>query len=125
MPSDRPPSTPVPELPGDGTIGSDIAEAQALGNEAAETELISGVARSEADSFGRDRTMIGKIVIYVFAGAVVLTLLYIVFVPSFLTNSGIDGQTGARLMIEVLGSILLPVVTLIIGFYFGEKKSDG
>jgi hypothetical protein len=63
-----------------------------------------------------DRSEIAKQIIYIFTGAIVLVLLLLI-VDGCVTAKWDTVTTQA---FDILKSILLPVVTLILGYYFGQ-----
>jgi hypothetical protein len=67
-----------------------------------------------------DRSVIAKLIVWSFVGMVG----WVVFAGSlgaFLRdwNSLVE---PAKFMLTILGSVMLPVVTLVIGYYFGKEK---
>lgn len=76
-----------------------------------------------------DRSTIAKLIINVFCAVVAITLLIFGILLFFHQSLGADQKETwlkiAGLIKEILGSILLPIVTLIIGFYFGVEKAQG
>ncbi|GAC1344450.1 MAG: hypothetical protein NVSMB18_22060 [Acetobacteraceae bacterium] len=63
-----------------------------------------------------DRSLIASVVVLGFGGCIVLVLV-MVFVGAIL-NGG--WHEAMALAVDLLKSVLLPVVTLILGYYFGR-----
>ncbi len=67
-----------------------------------------------------DRSLIAKIIVYAF---VILMGLVVVIVAGGVFAVGWDKLVEpAKFLLSILGSVLLPVVTLVIGYYFGKEK---
>ncbi|MEQ8332860.1 hypothetical protein [Nisaea sp.] len=103
------------------------------------SEKVSGFKSTydeTADEFAarkaaKDRSYIGYIVVGMYAAAVLIVLFatWLNF-PEFTCTAGTDCQTKighwlelAKFMLEVISVAVLPVVTLVIGFYFGSERS--
>ncbi|HEY7610312.1 MAG TPA: hypothetical protein VIF14_13845 [Alphaproteobacteria bacterium] len=75
-----------------------------------------------------DRSKIAKLIINVFCIVVTITLIIFGILLFFHQSLSADQKETwlkiAGLIKEILGSILLPIVTLIIGFYFGVEKAQ-
>ncbi len=65
----------------------------------------------------RDRSAIGRWIVGVFLVVVVVLVLYVLVGP--LVYSWDLIRTPAEHAATTLGSVLLPVVTLVLGYYFG------
>lgn len=65
----------------------------------------------------QDRSVIGRWVIAVFLAVVVAILVYVLAGSLFLGWDAI--KTPAEYASTTVGSVLLPVVTLVLGYYFG------
>ena len=66
-----------------------------------------------------DRSLIARVVVFTFVGLVVLVVLA-AMVGTY--HLGWDRLIEpGKYLVAILGSILLPVVTLVIGYYFGSK----
>lgn len=79
----------------------------------------------------KDRSLIGYIIVVMYAVAVLIVLVatWRNF-PVFVCNEGTDCAAPigywlelAKFMLEVISVAVLPVVTLVIGFYFGSERS--
>ena len=78
--------------------------------------LADRLARQQAD----DRSAIAKTIVYAFVGliawvVIAATLGVIFFDWDSLVEPG-------KFLMAILSSVLLPVVTLVIGYYFGAEK---
>ena len=67
----------------------------------------------------RDRSTIGRRVVNVFLGVVVVLILYALF--GALAYGWEAIKTLAEYAATTIGTILLPVVTLVLGYYFGTS----
>ena len=72
------------------------------------------LARKRAE----DRSEIARIIVYLFAGSFVLTLVAI----PVLAWTVSDWTDVSEKLLTLLSSVLLPVVTLVIGYYFGSEQ---
>jgi len=67
-----------------------------------------------------DRSLIAKLLIYAF---VVLIALVVLMVAAGTVIQGWEKWLEAsKFFLGILSSVLLPVVTLVIGYYFGKEK---
>jgi cation transport ATPase len=67
-----------------------------------------------------DRSLIAKIIVWAFVLLMGVVIL-IVAVGTLLI--GWDKLSEpAKFLMSILGSVMLPVVTLVIGYYFGKEK---
>ena len=66
-----------------------------------------------------DRSVIAKIIITAFVSLVIIVVLGIIGGAYFLDWNDIAEPVKA--LTTILGSVMLPVVTLVIGYYFGSK----
>jgi heme/copper-type cytochrome/quinol oxidase subunit 2 len=89
-----------------------------LAQAGAET-LDATVAAASAQRAGRDRSFIVWLVISLYVGSVSVAILYVV-VRSI--GGGGDAETGFNNISEIIKVAVLPVVTLVIGYYFGTKS---
>lgn len=90
-----------------------------------------------------DRSKIAKIVVWVFALAVGVTVLFVIIsalvnlVAGWLVQDcslggvlagscgpGSQWMDAGTFLLDFLTSLVLPVVTLVIGFYFGTQKTE-
>ncbi len=65
----------------------------------------------------KDRSVIGRWVVAVFLAVVVVLLLYVL--GGSLIYNWDSIKTPAEYASTTIGSVLLPVVTLVLGYYFG------
>jgi cytochrome bd-type quinol oxidase subunit 1 len=80
----------------------------------------------------KDQSRIAWVIIWAFVAAVGIIFLYVIV--ELLFGSGCrEGQTGctpdrwkepAKFLLGIVSSVLLPVVTLVLGYYFGKEKND-
>ena len=73
------------------------------------------VVRQQAD----DRSLIAKVIIFAFV-LLILVVVFAAIAGAYFFQWDRMVEPGKFLM-NVLGSIMLPVVTLVIGYYFGSK----
>lgn len=66
-----------------------------------------------------DRSLIAKSIIFVFVGLIVWVVLAVSVGVAFMSWDAISEP--AKFMIAILSSVMLPVVTLVIGYYFGSR----
>jgi hypothetical protein len=67
-----------------------------------------------------DRSLIAKIIVWAF---VALMGVVVVIVAYGTLAIGWDKMSEpAKFLLSILGSVMLPVVTLVIGYYFGKEK---
>ncbi|MFQ5776039.1 MAG: hypothetical protein ACE5GS_16080 [Kiloniellaceae bacterium] len=85
-------------------------------------EFVTDVQESADDYIARllseDRSRIAKLIVWLFLIACLGTLGFIVV--SVLWSVG-GWEIGAERMATILSSVILPVVTLVIGYYFGTE----
>lgn len=72
--------------------------------------------RRQAD----DRSLIAKIVIVMFAVCISVVMIFIVLAVVFSMQ---NWEAPLKYFVDLIGSVVLPVVTLVIGFYFGTKSA--
>ena len=82
---------------------------------ASQKALDDRLARQKSD----DRSLIAKAIIWAFIGMVSVVVLAVMLGTFYLGWEKLI-EPGKFLMV-ILGSIMLPVVTLVIGYYFGNK----
>lgn len=90
--------------------------------------------RKEALQKSEDRSTIAKTVIFTYAAIVALGFFYIVFsapaCPDGQTCANVAAWTAQMDMLrDMIVTVVLPIVTLMLGFYFGtesaKKPADG
>jgi len=88
---------------------------------------------SEVEKLGdKDRSVIAKRVVWLYVAVTVACFAFILYIFWFLTPcSGIEGETGclawqppAEFLLKVISTVVLPVVTLVLGYYFGTKAES-
>ena len=65
-----------------------------------------------------DRSIIGLLII----GALVIAIT-VLFIFVLSTGASNTWEKPAEFLFKVLSSVLLPVVTLVLGYYFGTEKA--
>jgi uncharacterized membrane protein len=68
-----------------------------------------------------DRSLIAKLIVYAFVGLIGVVVL-ILAAALFYFKDWKPVEEAAKFLVAILGSVLLPVVTLVIGYYFGKEK---
>lgn len=80
----------------------------------------------------RDQSRIAWVIIWAFVVAVAIIFLYVI-VELLVTSGCREGQAGcdsdrweepAKFLLGIVSSVLLPVVTLVLGYYFGKEKNE-
>ena len=116
----QPTGTPPPS-PASGAMDIDalIADAgQSL--QQASDSVIEHERRQET----QDRSQIARIIIWTFALTVGGFFIFAAIMGIVGSYRGVtDWKDAAGLIVEVLKSVLLPVVTLVLGFYFGRQSA--
>lgn len=80
----------------------------------------------------KDQSRIAWVIVWAFVTAIGIIFLYVV--ADLLLGGGCgDGPTDcvptrwekpAKFLLGIVSSVLLPVVTLVLGYYFGKEKND-
>jgi len=80
------------------------------------------VDEAEKERRSRDRSEIGRSIITLFVSSVLIVLIAIVVMAwaDFTT-----WKEASEKLIALLSSVVLPVVTLVIGYYFGTEQQSG
>jgi polyferredoxin len=73
------------------------------------------IKRRQAD----DRSMIAKVIVAAFVVLVVWVVVAVTLGTYFYDWESL--VEPAKFLMAILGSVMLPVVTLVIGYYFGSK----
>lgn len=68
----------------------------------------------------QDRSRIAKLIVWLFALSCGAALLFVIASVWWKVAGWTD---GAEQVITILSSIILPVVTLVIGYYFGSEQN--
>lgn len=71
-------------------------------------------ARRQAD----DRSKIAHVIVYLFAGLVSVFFAFVILEPHFTETS----SEASSLMLDALKTLVLPILTLVLGYYFGSTK---
>ena len=73
----------------------------------------------------QDRSKIAKRIIWLFMIASLGTILFIAYAVLWSATPPASGwENAAQLMVTILSSVILPVVTLVIGYYFGSEAKE-
>lgn len=90
-----------------------------LGRRAARalSDAVQAVSDIDDPYIGRDRSVIVRVVLTVFVIAVFLAVFGLFFSP-IVTN---DWEKLNAQILDLLKSIVLPLVTLVFGYYFGKS----
>ena len=122
-------NTPAPAMaPPPGASDPALAEIR-KSLSAAETRIAEQRESSsdeETRRRGRDRSQIARLIVWLFAVAVVLVLVALPAL-AFTIKDGEFWNRVVERLVTFVASVLLPVVTLVIGYYFGTeqlRKSD-
>jgi hypothetical protein len=67
-----------------------------------------------------DRSQIARVIVFSFVGLIALAVVLVAI--GTLTKSWTEWKDAAKFFLDLLSSVLLPVVTLVIGYYFGKEK---
>jgi len=78
------------------------------------------IVRDAPDRLGRQRDWIGKVIIGVFAGALFFGFVTMVL-EGLLSRTGTGWKDVASQATDLIKSAVLPVVTLVLGYYFGQS----
>ena len=72
----------------------------------------------------RDRSYLGRQVVNVSLGIVIVLVLFVLFMP-FTTAGGWEAvRVPAEYVLTIISTILLPLVTLVLGHYFGTVERN-
>lgn len=74
------------------------------------------VVRQQAD----DRSVIAKVIVWAFVVLIAWLVIAVTLGVWFLSWDKLSEP--AKFLMTILSSVLLPVVTLVIGYYFGAEK---
>lgn len=67
-----------------------------------------------------DRSLIAKLIVWAFVGFIGFVVIVLLVASIFKPWSQFEDV--AKFLLSILSSVLLPVVTLVIGYYFGKEK---
>ncbi|MDA0654848.1 MAG: hypothetical protein O2912_00355 [Proteobacteria bacterium] len=105
------------------TVQDDEFDLDALVSNASEAfeEAENAVASKKEE----DRSLIAKIIVWAFVAFIGVTIIFIFYAsqidPCETCKTDSWSAPAERLM-TILSSIMLPVVTLVLGYYFGKEK---
>ena len=88
----------------------------------AEQRQLLGDAERSRDQFAArrraiDRSKIALFIVYVFSAYLLILLVFVGIGSTF----GRDWSQAAEFLLEVLKVVLLPILTLVLGYYFGSR----
>lgn len=95
-------------------------------------EVEEDVGKQLKKQHAKDQSRIAWVIIWAFVVAVAIIFLYVI-VELLLVAGCRDGQAGctsdrweepAKFLLGIVSSVLLPVVTLVLGYYFGKEKNE-
>jgi hypothetical protein len=66
-----------------------------------------------------DRSLLAKVIIFAFVALVVIVVAATIAAAAFFPWANVEEP--AKFLMAILGSVMLPVFTLLIGYYFGSK----
>ena len=111
-----PPETTSTAAPIDPTARFAVVEQQAK----ASTDTVKSA--TNMDDF--DRSFIARTIMYVYAGAIVVGFLFLAVLAGFAWYAASDDwKTIAADAVDIIKTAVLPIVTLVLGYYFGKSKS--
>lgn len=67
-----------------------------------------------------DRSSIARVIVFSFVGLIALAVVFVAIGTLF--KGWAEWKDAAKFFTDLLSSVLLPVVTLVIGYYFGKDK---
>jgi len=85
------------------------------------TQQQDTVAAEEQRRRGRDRSQIARLIVYLFAASF-LVVLIIIPLMALSAQAVTFWDKVTEKLLTLVSSVLLPVVTLVIGFYFGTEQ---
>lgn len=101
-------------------VDREFRELEALVEEASES-----VDESERRLQSEDRSKIAKRIVWLFIAACSGILLFIAIAVFWRPDGAVVGwEEAAKQMVVILSSVILPVVTLVIGYYFGSENKQ-
>ncbi len=68
-----------------------------------------------------DRSHIAKLIVWAFVGLMVFVVFAVTAALFYFCEWNKISET-AKFLMAILSSVMLPVVTLVIGYYFGREK---
>jgi len=103
----------------------------AVDDRLAAEELIGANLAELEEIEKQDRSQIAQRIVWLFVGvtAACIVFVFIVFfwfLPDCQAGGACDAwQAPAEFLLKVLTSVVLPIVTLVLGYYFGTAKAKG
>ena len=109
----------------DGPAAGPIAHGLSLAQRLTQLEARAGQTRDAVERRGfptedQQRSVLSTTIIYIFVGVVAFGMAILVL-RGFKTNEWGEVTTQA---IDLIKSAVLPVVTLVLGYYFGRSGRD-
>jgi uncharacterized membrane protein len=91
----------------------------------AATERNVAQSQKAAEEYARrrqqdDRSLIAKLIVYAFVG--LIAFVVVILSGALFWKPWKDIEEAAKFLLAILSSVLLPVVTLVIGYYFGKER---
>lgn len=93
-------------------------------------KTVRSAAEANKERMGKDRSWIAKSIIFTYAAAIVGAILYIMFTVPECSVADCTGDESAwskqaDLLLNLIVTAVVPVVTLMLGFYFGTEQDNG
>ena len=85
---------------------------------ASDVESLQSAVETAKD---QDRSTIAKWLILAFISILIALIIYVLIGP-FLHECWDDIQSASEFALQITSSVLLPVVTLVLGYYFGTNR---
>lgn len=96
---------------------ANVGEADATARNAADLK------RSEQERIGRDRSFLSNRIIWLYCGAVTGALIFLAY-KSLIADATKPLDPYSAQIVDIMKVVILPVVTFMLGFYFGERKGE-
>jgi NADH:ubiquinone oxidoreductase subunit 6 (subunit J) len=112
-------------------IPPETASAAAVADPTARFAAVEEQASKSADAVRSatniddfDRSFIARTIMYVYAGAIVVGFLFLTVLAGFAWFTAADDWKAiAADAVDIIKTAVLPIVTLVLGYYFGKSKS--
>lgn len=88
-------------------------------NQAAEQTIEDKIRHRRA----KDQSRIAWLIIWAFVICVSIIFLFVTISNLWVENTA-DWKSPAEFLLSVVSSVMLPVVTLVLGYYFGKEKAS-
>ena len=106
-----------------GGISDDLlAEIDALNESTDQAE--DDVNRFSEKKQAEDRSKISAIIVWSFVSAIFCIIIFLIVAGWFGNSADMPWEKAATIMVDLLSSVMLPVVTLVLGYYFGTAKNN-